>query len=293
MLLRILLARGKPEEAIAAWEPFIAATGKPGAALLSLAKGLGYFGFQGHAEIILKRAEEHSEDDKTLAYTAAGILGQELGPSQQSWAVDMFDKFSSFYDQNLAAIGNGGPMLIGTMLKRLPISPENKLDVLDAGCGTGLCVPFLKPYARLLHGCDFSVGMLQESYGKGIYDMLTRTDLTDPATLPEGLFDLIVCADVFTYFGDMTGTLGNLAGKLRPGGWLIFTVEDAGESELPKGYKLYSSGRYIHSEAYLCKALAATGFAPPAEQITATLRLELGMPLPGRAVAAQIEKTGE
>ena len=73
MLLRILLRRGKPEEAIAAWEPFIAATKRPGAALLSLAKGLGHFGFQEHAEGILKLAEEqHAVHAPPRVAAAAG-----------------------------------------------------------------------------------------------------------------------------------------------------------------------------------------------------------------------------
>ena len=41
------------------------------------------------------------------------------------------------------------------------------LDVLDAGCGTGLCGPLLAPYARRLAGVDLSGGMLAQAAREG------------------------------------------------------------------------------------------------------------------------------
>ena len=35
--------------------------------------------------------------------------------------------------------------------------------VLDAGCGTGLCGPLLRPYAKRLVGVDLSSGMLERA----------------------------------------------------------------------------------------------------------------------------------
>ena len=51
-------------------------------------------------------------------------------------------------------------------------APESALDILDAGCGTGLCAPLLKPYARVLAGIDLSGGMLVRARARGIYDEL-------------------------------------------------------------------------------------------------------------------------
>ena len=39
------------------------------------------------------------------------------------------------------------------------------LDVLDLGCGTGLCGPLLRPYARALAGVDLSPQMLERMRG--------------------------------------------------------------------------------------------------------------------------------
>ena len=44
--------------------------------------------------------------------------------------------------------------------------PSRSLDVLDAGCGTGLCGPLVAPYARRLTGVDLSAGMLESGGGR-------------------------------------------------------------------------------------------------------------------------------
>ena len=46
------------------------------------------------------------------------------------------------------------------------LSPAKALDILDAGCGTGLCGPLLAPYARRLVGVDLSDGMLKHAREK-------------------------------------------------------------------------------------------------------------------------------
>jgi len=288
MLLNRILKKGAPDEIIELWQPHIAASESQGAGFLTLAKALGHFGFQDHALRMLARATAYFDpDNASFAHAAAGIRGEELSPRQHAQSIEMFDKFADFYDENLALLQNNGPRIVGEMLDRLPIEREGKLDILDAGCGTGLCVPYLRPFARHLHGFDFSIGMLEASKAKGSYDLLTRSDLSVAATLPEGTFDLIVCADVFVYFGDLTVGLRNLAAKLRPGGWLIFTTEDAGNRDVPRGFRLGASGRYFHSEEHILKSLTASGFKPPSHQFLDTLRFEFGLPVEGRAVATQ------
>ena len=42
--------------------------------------------------------------------------------------------------------------LVAGAIKDSGLEPAGSLDVLDAGCGTGLCGPLVKPYARSLVG---------------------------------------------------------------------------------------------------------------------------------------------
>ncbi|WP_163597484.1 class I SAM-dependent DNA methyltransferase, partial [Klebsiella pneumoniae] len=43
------------------------------------------------------------------------------------------------------------------------------LAILDAGCGTGLCGPSLRPFADRLIGIDLSRKMLERAAARGCY----------------------------------------------------------------------------------------------------------------------------
>ena len=102
------------------------------------------------------------------------------------------------------------------MLRQLDWPMDGKLDIFDAGCGTGLCGPILRPYAAMLHGCDLSIGMLEKSRERNVFDLLTRTDLSNPVTYPDATFDVAISADVFVFFGDLVPVLKNIAAEMRP-----------------------------------------------------------------------------
>jgi predicted TPR repeat methyltransferase len=59
------------------------------------------------------------------------------------------------------------------------IELSHHLDVLDAGCGTGLCGAIVAPYARRLVGVDLSEGMLVHATSKNVYDSLIKAELTE------------------------------------------------------------------------------------------------------------------
>jgi len=186
----------------------------------------------------------------------------------------------------LAKIGYSAPDLIGDLLAEMPLKKMRRLHVLDAGCGTGLCAKLLRPYAKSLHGADISVPMLEKAKKRKIYNDLTRSDLNAPATIPAGPFDLVVLADVLIYFADLAPILAPLGQRLKPGGWLLFTVEDGGTLDAP-GYILGASGRYKHCEDHITQALTAAGLGRPKNLIRKTLRHEFGVPVEGLAIAAQ------
>ena len=63
-------------------------------------------------------------------------------------------------------------------------TPSQRLDVLDAGCGTGLCGVLVAPFARRLVGVDLSDGMLAHAGDKNIYHALIRAELTHTPAPP-------------------------------------------------------------------------------------------------------------
>ena len=206
---------------------------------------------------------------------------------QHGMAVGIFDTFAENYDAQLEKIKNNGPSMVYTALVELGLPKTQTRRILDAGCGTGLCAGFLRDYAKEIVGADLSTGMLEKAREKAVYDFLSRTDLSIPATYPDGSFDMIICADVLVYFGALKTVFDNFQSKLNPGGWLVFTVETEQDDDQKPGFKLHSAGRYKHTDAYVCQSLADSGFPKPKLLEHGRLRNELARPLMGTIVAVQ------
>jgi len=158
------------------------------------------------------------------------------------------------------------------------VEASTELDVLDAGCGTGLCGPLLAPYARRLVGVDLSERMLAQARAREVYDELIKGELTDHLRASAGMFDAIVSADTLVYFGPLEEVVQAAEGALRPGGHVVFTVEEQPES----GYSLSVNGRYRHARQYVERTLVTAGLN--AEIEAAELRLEAGDPVQGLVV---------
>jgi predicted TPR repeat methyltransferase len=286
-LTRLLLQRGAADAAMACWQPIFAAAPTDGVLRLNLVRILAQSGFLGHARALLDKAEPLCTTNRAeFDHVAAALRGTHAGTAQAAMTLEVFERFASSYDQTLAKLGNSGPDAVAAILHQLALPAKRSMAVLDAGCGTGLCGALLRPYARRLHGVDLSPAMLAKARKKKTYDALSRADLATAGTLPQGPFDLIVSSDVLVYFGALDHVLTNFAGLLRPGGWLVLTVEDAGAA-LATGWTLSPSGRHKHDLAYLDAILRKTGFATPKVTHSFDLRHEFGMPVRGLGLAAQ------
>jgi predicted TPR repeat methyltransferase len=159
-----------------------------------------------------------------------------------------------------------------------------RLDVLDAGCGTGLCGPLVAQFARRLVGIDLSERMIAHARARNVYDELVKCELTAYLGDSTGAFDVIVSADTLVYFGPLEVVVAAAGNALRPGGRLIFTVEELIGAGRDPGYAISPSGRYCHSQEYLERVLADASLG--SEIVAAELRLEAGDPVPGLVVRA-------
>jgi predicted TPR repeat methyltransferase len=285
-----LLQRGRTDEAVTFAEAFCVRVGHPFEILLHFSRFFAHFGACDAAGTFLDHAASQCKTQaqrKQLDFQRAGLGGPVAGVDQHTMAVELFDTFAENYDNKLSTLGNNGPSLILTALEDLALPKTRTRRVLDAGCGTGLCAGFLRPYAQDLVGVDLSVKMLEKAREKGGYDSLARTDLSNAATFPNGTFDMIVCADVLVYFGVQDPLFENFRHVLNPGGWLLATVEDETNDAVKSGFKLYPSGRHKHSDAYLIGALSRAGFPKPRLLEHGRLRNEMASPVLGTVVAVQ------
>lgn len=104
------------------------------------------------------------------------------------------------------------------------VRPNEGMDVLDFGCGTGLLTLELQPLVRSITGVDSSAGMLDGLKGKVASRNLANVktqflDLEQGAALA-GSYDLIVSSMTLHHIREVGPLLVRLAGALRPGGRL-------------------------------------------------------------------------
>lgn len=212
---------------------------------------------------------------------ALAALGVGSAPQRapQDYVKALFDQYAGHFDQHLTEVLDyRTPAAIGAALRQAQVGQGAQGgDVLDLGCGTGLCAPYLKPGARSLAGVDLSQRMLDKACAGGLYDRLACADIVSFLAQESTAFDLVVAADVFVYFGDLSEVFAQVARVLRPGGAFCFSMETcAGE-----GFVLQASNRYAHSTAYLRTLAAAQGFQVALLEATA-LRSENGLPIVGQ-----------
>lgn len=230
------------------------------------------------------RAWTEAHPASPQARHALAALGGAPAPAQagKDWVRLVFDRSAPTFDAHLTGLSYAVPERVAALLARH--RPGAGLDILDAGCGTGLSGALLRPSARRLVGVDLSPGMLAQARGKGVYDELVEADITAFLEGTAAAWDLIVAADVFIYIGD-AGPVFEAAGRaLRPGGWLVASFED-GPAGDATGYSLHPSGRYRHSRDHVDALLASAGLRIVADE-PVPVRLEMGVAIPGRIVAA-------
>lgn len=241
----------------------------------------------GQADKAVQMCEEWvrlEPDDAVARHTLASVSGRDV-PARASdeYLRKVFDSFSSSFEAKLARLHYRAPDLVAEALAQGDVAATRALDVLDAGCGTGLCGPLLAPYARTLVGVDLSRGMLQHARAKQVYDELVEGELTAYLQQHREAFDVIVSADTLVYFGALQDFASAAAAALRPGGRLIFTVEESTGPD-DEDFQIRPHGRYNHRRAYVERVIAESTLVP--EIAGAELRLEGGAPVAGLVVRA-------
>jgi len=227
-------------------------------------------------------------DDPRAQHFVAACTGEAV-PQRASddYVRAEFEGFASTFDTTLASLEYQAPKLVAEEVARLLGTPAARLAVYDAGCGTGLCGPLLRPYASFLVGVDLSPTMVDFARNRSVYDALAVEELTAYLRRHQHASDLVVSADTLVYFGDLGEVTTAAAKSLRPGGVLVFTVERARPDDAPAGYRINPHGRYSHTHDYLMQCLAAAGFVDPSVR-EVHLRMEAGKWVDGWLVSARI-----
>jgi predicted TPR repeat methyltransferase len=216
-------------------------------------------------------------DNPVAQHMYAACSGRSVpARASDAYIESTFDGFAASFDAKLGKLSYRAPDLVAGALGQACGAPAARLAVLDAGCGTGLCGPLLAPYASRIVGVDLSSGMLQRAAARAVYDELVKAELQAYLAAHEHAFDAIVSADTLVYFGALDAVLNAASRALKPGGVLIFTVEEAIDGA--DGYRINPHGRYSHARSYLQRQMALAGLDVE-EMAAADLRLEGGKPV--------------
>lgn len=250
--------------------------------------GLAYgaLGWVDEAVELYRKWLEEDPDDVRARHHYSAYTGRGVPERASAAYVRMtFDNFAEGFESKLAELDYCAPALVGGALAKALGAPQASLRIADAGCGTGLCASYLKPYARELVGVDLSRPMLERAATKQLYDELRQSDLVEFLQSRPDAFEALVSADTLCYFGVLEGFAAAARRCLVQGGRLVFTVEALDDGEATPQWRLQTHGRYSHRRPYVEETLIAAGFQMPEIQ-GVFLRNESQKPVAGWLVSA-------
>ncbi len=113
--------------------------------------------------------------------------------------------------------------LLAYIRKPLPEHRPETFRILLAGCAEAGEIEVLSKYGYTVSGCDIARERI--ALGKTLNPEadICWGDLTDPASCPQGPFDLVVLRDVIEHITDKAQALKTLSGLLRENGHLFVT----------------------------------------------------------------------
>ena len=282
----LLYQKGAEEEAVDHYFKAVVLDPDQSRSKIRLGLALIKLGRRDEAEQVYRDWLEKEPDNPEARHMLAACSGEAVpGRAPDAYVKTLFNRFADSFEEQLNILEYKAPEFVASAVAAHCGQPEHRLAILDAGCGTGLCGPLLKPFASRLDGVDLSPGMLKKAGVSGLYDHLAESDLTEYIHRHHGVYDVIVAADVFCYFGDLEDVFAAAADAVRAGGRFVFSVErmDGDSAAKNADYQIIPQGRYTHSEAYLRRIADQNGWE--SESIRhEILRKEMGRPVEGLVV---------
>ncbi|WP_374300013.1 methyltransferase domain-containing protein [Ferrovibrio sp.] len=228
---------------------------------------------------LLSLRPDHAE----ARHMAAVLAGEAPEKANADYIAGLFDAFADSFDEKLVGwLDYKAPQQVASIAARL-LEGRLATRAIDLGCGTGLLGPEVQKLVRRLDGIDLSPRMVDKAHQRGVYDELIVGEIVAALLKRPAAYDLVLAADVLSYFGDLRSLLIAVHDCLQPGGLFIATVEKGAEAR----YTASKTGRYQHGETYLRKRAAEAGFDVVALE-DVDLRQEEGRPVRGYAFALRL-----
>lgn len=273
---KIFIVQGRDQEALASYLRAVQIDPKNPVAHFFLACRLKKVNRIEEAKAEFREALRLKPDSPVWKYQLAAIAGDgSVKTAPPQYVQFLFDSYAPQFEKHLVEkLDYHIPSLLRERV--LEALPRRDLDVLDLGCGTGLCGVEFRPIAQRLVGVDIAPQMIKIAQARNVYDELHTGDLAPVLNAAPNQFDLIVAADVLVYVGDLGDFLPAVARALKSRGIFACSLEDyPGE-----GFILHPEERYAHSIGYFRKLAADCGLT----EVSATqvdIRKNHGVPVAG------------
>ena len=205
-----------------------------------------------------KAALQANPDNPTAQHMVQALSNLDSKTAPPQYIADLFDQYSAYYDQHVKKqLQYQAPELLRQIISKHLGNALNPMNILDLGCGTGLCSVYFRDLAKYLIGIDLSAEMLAHAKALNSYDALCQGNICQciPGT-NSNCFDLIIAADVLVYCGDLTNIFALCATALKNTGLLAFTIEKLAIGD----YHLQTTGRFAHSLQYIAAIAQQSGF---------------------------------
>jgi YD repeat-containing protein len=279
--------QGLVDEAVAAFRKALELGSRHASVFHSLGSLLSAQGKDADAANVFRQWLEWDPDNPVAQHmlSANTVTTSSESPSRapDAYVEAIFDGFAQHFDRRLKTLEYRAPELAAQALTQGGVQADH-LRILDAGCGTGLCGPLLRPHASVLDGVDLSGAMLRNAEQRGCYDRIVKSELTGFLEQQTAQYDAVISADTLVYFGDLEPVLRACFQALRDHGRFIFTVEKLPDGPT-SGFRLNGHGRYAHHASYLHDAIRRSGFSlTRCDEVV--LRLEMANPVAGFLVVA-------
>jgi predicted TPR repeat methyltransferase len=229
------------------------------AVLFALGIALARCGIRESAIIRLRQCVADDPLDRYGALLALAALKEEPVPERASDA--FIDRLYAICPDRWDNVAGPYPYRGAEVVSDKVIG--DRLDVLDAGCGTGLVGTLLRSRSSRLVGIDLSASMLELAKRKNVYDELHKGDLLSFMRARPQSFDVVTCAATLIHFGDLGPPFAAAGSALRAGGALIFTVFPNGQDANVSVAALDGFGQggcFLHGRSHIANKAMANGF---------------------------------
>ncbi|MEC4818649.1 MAG: class I SAM-dependent methyltransferase [Scytonema sp. PMC 1069.18] len=139
-----------------------------------------------------------------------------------------YDTWSGDYDTDVSNEDYSGPKFIADYLAKILENDINQdMNILDAGCGTGLVgIALAQKGFRSIHGFDLSYRMVEKAEQTGVYTSLEGgCDMTCTIeAYQDNQYEVTVCCGVFTSGHVYPNALEELIRITKPEGLLLIST---------------------------------------------------------------------